>query len=377
MIVLRGITWSHTRGYAPMVVTSQVYADRHGHVEIGWDRRSLWAFGEQPLEQAVAAYDLLVVDHPMIGWAAEQGAFVPLDVPAELSGAVGRSQESYQYDGRHYALAIDAACQVSAARPDLLAGLGSELPITWGEMLELARRTGRVGFPFEAIGVYSSFLTLCAHLGAPAGGADHFVEDRAVAGRALGLLAELAALVPSWCHATNPIELLLRMSTTDDIVYCPLAYGYTNYSRDGYAPRPIVFRDIPCVEGLPPDGSCLGGAGLAISSRSKRQAAALAYARWVADPETQRTEYVRAGGQPAARSAWDDPDANRLTRDFFTGTRNTIDNAYLRPRHPGFPEFQTKAAGLLRETVLSGGPTESAVDQLDEMFDQSRKGFGC
>lgn len=371
MTVLRGITWGHTRGYAPMVVTSQVYADRHGPIEIGWDRRSLWAFGEQPLESVVDSYDLLVVDHPMIGWAAEAGAFVPFprsDVSPER--AVGRSQQSYEYDGRHYALAIDAACQVSAARADLLAGLDVAHPVTWTDVFDLARRTGRVGFPFEAIGVYSSFLTICAHLGAePAATAEQFV-DPAAGARALALLAELATLVPEWCHELNPIGLLDRMASADDVVYCPLAYGYTNYSRDGYADRPVVFRDIPCVEGFPPRGSCLGGAGLAVSSASKEQAAAMAYARWVASPEVQRTEYVRAGGQPAARSAWDDVAANELTRDFFTGTRATIESAYLRPRHPGFPDFQTKAAGLLREAVLSNA-FDSAAEQVNELYRQS------
>lgn len=364
MTLLRGITWNHTRGYAPMAVTAQVYADRFGDVEVEWERRSLWAFGEQPLDELIATYDLLVIDHPLIGWAAENKAFLPFD---EVAGqAVGRSQESYFYQGRHYALAIDAACQVAAARPDLLEAAGVAVPKTWPEVFELARRTGQVAVPLNAIDVWSCFLTLCAHYDAPACGQE--LADRDTALRALELLTELADAVPDWCRTANPIATLTRMSTTDEVLYCPLAYGYTNYSRDGYADRTLTFHDIPCVPGHSPSGSCLGGAGLAVSAGSSNAEAAIAYARWVASPPIQRTEYLRAGGQPAARAAWYDAEADRLAGGFFSGTRTTIESAYLRPRHPAFPEFQTRAAVQLREVVLGRQPAGPVLDRLDKEY---------
>jgi multiple sugar transport system substrate-binding protein len=371
MTQLRGITWNHTRGYAPMAVTAQVYADRFGaDVEVHWERRSLWAFGEQPLDELVETYDLLVIDHPLIGWAAENKAFLPLH---EVTGqAIGRSQESYSYKGKHYALAIDAACQVAAARPDLLQAMDIAVPKTWPDVFELARRTGQVAVPLNAIDVWSCFLTLCAHYDAPACGQEF--ADRDTALRALHLLTELATVVPEWCRTANPIATLTRMSTTDDVLYCPLAYGYTNYSRDGYAAKPLSFHDIPCTPGHSPSGSCLGGAGLAISARSPNAEAALAYANWVASPDIQRTEYLRAGGQPASRAAWYDATADRLAGGFFSGTRSTIESAYLRPRHPGFPEFQTKAAGMLREVVLGERPAGPVLDRLDGAYLEDRDG---
>lgn len=390
MTTLRGITWNHTRGYAPMAVTGQVFADRHPGIEVVWDRRSLWAFGEQSLEEVVAAYDLLVVDHPLIGWAATAGALLPVDLhlPPEAfdrirGGAVGRTQESYGFGGHHYALAIDAACQVAAARPDLLAAAGEELPRTWEAVVSLARRTGGVALPLNAIDAFSAFLTMCAHLGAPvasdpadpsdpsdpAGG----FADRAVAVEALARFAELATLVDPTCATANPIAILDRMSGGDEVMYCPLVFGYTNYSRDGYASRPLTFHDIPCDTGLGPRGSCLGGAGLAVSASTAHRDEALAYAAMVGDPGTQRADYLLSGGQPAAAAAWDDADANRITRDFFRSTRRTLDAAYLRPRDPDFPAFQTAAATLVRDAVLAGERGTAVLDRLEGMYSDSRE----
>jgi multiple sugar transport system substrate-binding protein len=380
MIRLRGITWNHTRGYAPMAVTSQVFADQHPEVEIQWDRRSLWAFGEQSLDSLVQDYDLLVIDHPMIGWAAREGAFVPLDdhLDRHTGGAcdgatyVGASQESYRWNGRLYAAPVDAACQVAVARPDLLRELGRDIPVTWDAVVALAHDTGRVALPLNPIDALSAFVTLSAHLGAPPAesGGDGFVR-RDIGLRVIAMLRELAGLVDEDSHAANPIATLNRMATTDQVAYCPLLFGYSNYARTGYAPRLLRFADIPCVDGRPPAGSCLGGAGLAVSTSSSHVDTATEYACWVADPRTQRGEYVRAGGQPAARAAWDDPVANQLTADFFSSTRATIEASYLRPRHRGYAEFQTEVASLVRDAVLGVTPAEKVLDALDERYQRS------
>lgn len=383
MTALRGITWNHTRGYAPMAVTAQLFIDRHPDVEIVWDRRSLWAFGEESLDDVVRAYDLLVVDHPLMGWAATENALVRVDT-ALPSGvferirrqAVGSSQESYEFEGHHYALAIDAACQVAVAREDLLDELGVDRPETWEGVLALARATRKVAVPLNAIDAFSAFLTLCAHLGGPAArsGPDRFV-DHEVAVRAIESLSELAGLVDPWCAKANPIATLNRMAYGDDVAYCPLVFGYTNYSREGYAPQPLTFFDIPAVGSRDPHGSCLGGAGLAVSAFSERKDLALEYAQLVCDAQTQRTDYVRCGGQPAAAAAWDDPTANQLTREFFRRTRRTIDGAYVRPRHPGFPDFQTAAANLVRDVVITPGANARDItrllSRLDELYRDS------
>lgn len=104
---------------------------------------------------------------------------------------------------------------------------------------------------------------------------------------------------------------------------------------------------------------------MAVSRASRNVRQAVEYATWVADPATQQGEFVRAGGQPAAVAAWEDPEANRITGGFFTATRATMDAAYLRPRFPGYPAFQTEAAGILQQAVLTTGATRPALDKIN------------
>src|SRR5206468_1048571 len=118
---------------------------------IVWQKRSLQAFGDQPLEQLARLFDLLVIDHPFVGYAAAILALVPLDeyLPAnfladQAANSVGKFYESYVYGaaGHLWALPIDAATPVSAWRPNLL----ERPPETWEELLALARR-GMVVLP--------------------------------------------------------------------------------------------------------------------------------------------------------------------------------------------------------------------------------------
>ena len=79
----------------------------------------------------LAAYDLVVFDHPFIGDIARGRLMVPFD--DYLSGdqrsffeadSVGSSWQSYARDGHQWALPIDAACQVASYRPDLMSPYG-------------------------------------------------------------------------------------------------------------------------------------------------------------------------------------------------------------------------------------------------------------
>ena len=76
---LRGIAWNHTRGYLPMVATAQRFQELHPDVEIIWEKRSLQAFADQPIQVLAQTFDLLVIDHPFVGYAAQHPVLVPLD----------------------------------------------------------------------------------------------------------------------------------------------------------------------------------------------------------------------------------------------------------------------------------------------------------
>ncbi|MBI4279837.1 MAG: hypothetical protein HY660_15410 [Armatimonadetes bacterium] len=112
MIRLRGMTWGHPRGYGPMVATARAYTAAHPGVEIAWDRRSLQAFEEFPVDVLAREYDLLVIDHPHIGEAARAGCLAALDrtgrdgeLEALARASMDVSHHSYQYDRYQWALA--------------------------------------------------------------------------------------------------------------------------------------------------------------------------------------------------------------------------------------------------------------------------------
>ncbi len=377
MIELRGITWDHPRGLAPLLATAAAYRQKHPEVRITWEARSLQAFGAQPVEELVRAYDLLVIDHPFTGAAARSGCIVALDTllpPGVLAEqarqSVGPSDASYSYGGRQWALAIDAAAQVSAYRPDLLAR--AELPYTWAGVLALARE-GRVAVPLTPVNAICSFLTLCASHGEPPGQAENRLVGYETGRTALEVLHGLAMHGHPADLTLDPPRLLDHMAANDEIAYCPLLFGYSNYARAGYAPCLIRFCDIPAAEeGGAPRGALLGGAGLAVSARCRALPQAADYAAWVAGADCQRTLYVQAGGQPGNRAAWTDPAANAATNDFFQGTLRTLDAAYLRPRYAGFVAFQEQAGAIIHAALRDHDDPRATLDRLDAAYRASR-----
>jgi multiple sugar transport system substrate-binding protein len=372
---LTGITWDHTRGYVPMVATAQRFAEERG-VEIAWRKRSLKAFGDQPLQQLAPNFDLLVIDHPFVGFAAAHGALLPLDahLPADFvadqaANSVGASHASYVYDGRLWALAIDAATPVSSWRPDLLEQAGVEPPATWEELLALARR-GLVALPAVPIDSLMHFYMLCGGLGEDPFAGGERVVSREVGLGALQLLQELLSLCSGDCLRRNPIntyEALVR----GDAAFCPFAYGYSNYAREGYAAHTLRFGGLVRLGGRPLR-STLGGTGLAISAGCRHPELALAYARLVAGPACQRGTYVLSGGQPGHRLAWEDAGANALCGGFFRDTLPTLDAAFLRPRYNGYMPFQDEAAGLVHRHLAGEADAHATLEELDRIYRESR-----
>ncbi len=143
----------------------------------------------------------------------------------------------------------------------------------------------------------------------------------------------------------------------------PLTYGYSTYSSS--AERPCRFADVPVVDGVP-RGAVLGGAGLAVSAASTQPGPAAEFAAWASGGEAQREIVARTGGQPGHRSAWDDPELDRISGGFYSGTRASIDGAWVRPREEWWPVLQLDAGRLLTENLLAGD-VRSLTDRLREL----------
>ena len=230
MEILKGMTWDHARGFEPMIASAKKFCSENPDVKIIWEKRSLQAFADRPIELMAFDYDLMVIDHPHVGEASRKDLIYELnhseDYKNELKileqESVGLSHQSYNFNDNQYALAIDAAAPVSSYRKDLL----NNIPKTFEDVIQLAEKS-LVMWPIKPVDAISSFNTIAANLGNPINSKEGVFIELSIANSILEMMKKLADLDPRECLSMNPIETLDYMSTNDDILYCPLLYGYS------------------------------------------------------------------------------------------------------------------------------------------------------
>jgi multiple sugar transport system substrate-binding protein len=213
-----------------------------------------------------------------------------------------------------------------------------------------------------------TFQSICAAHGAgPAADGETFLE-RSAAREAWKLLSGWRRAAPQALRSLNPIGILEHMSAHDDILVCPLVYGYVNYApgrRPGFSDAPRVTPDGPV-------GSILGGTGIGVSRRCEVTPPLLAHLRWLMAETTQRGFIPDHEGQPALRAAWRDPAVNAAWGDFYADTYDTLDGASLRPRHDGAIAFQTAASQRIRAGLDAARAADTVLDDLQALFVRHR-----
>jgi multiple sugar transport system substrate-binding protein len=371
-ITLRGITWNHARGLDPLLASNEPYATVDPGFRVDWQTRSLAGFGEDPLIQLADRFDLLIIDHPFVGDAAASRAFVALDEladPAALAdrrrSSVGPSHASYDYAGHQWALAIDAAAQVSAIHERLAE---RPMPVTWDEALALGSRL-RADGRWMAVPMWPADLIVATYSIGRGLGFELFSDGRvfspADGWRVLETLRRLCDLSHPDAIGWNPPTVLDRMR--DGVVdYSPILFGYSNYSRQSSGGH-VRFGNLPTASGMP-TGSTLGGAGIAISARCAHPIEALAYALWITSAEVQTGIYVEAGGQPGRLEPWLDERVNAACGDFFRRTLATLEGAWVRPRVPGYQAFQGAGSAIVATYVAGGTSAKATLDGLDDAW---------
>ncbi|MGO4566430.1 extracellular solute-binding protein [Rhizobium sp. 2YAF20] len=374
MVKLKAMTWSHPRGYDPMVACSTLWHDKTGD-EITWEKRSLQDFEAFPVDELAAAYDLIVIDHPHVGQITREDCLLPLDdaefgaeIEAIAAGTVGRSYPSYNWQGRQWAFPIDAATQVQAYRPDRIGGPVRDLE----EIIRLAA-AGKAILPMRPPHSLMTFYTLAAHLGFPCSVEGPELISREGGEVALDWMARLVSRMDPACDKMDPIEVLDQMGKTDcpcDV--SPFIYGYVSYSFAGFRPARIAFADIPVIAGRPPAGSALGGTGIAVSAKTAAPDQAKAFARWISSGPVQAGPYAASNGQPGHSDAWTNDKVNGRTLNFYRNTRATLEGAFVRPRHDGYMAFQQQASELITGGLRNGARHRVLLDKLNELFAQSR-----
>lgn len=380
MITLKGITWDHPRGYAPLRKVAELWKEitiGNGQpVTVEWATRSLKDFGDYGLESLAAQYDLLIIDHPHMGTVAAGNSLLPLDeylpktfIEEQARQSVGPCFESYRFEGHHWALPVDAAAQVAACREDLLADLpGWTNPADVNELDSLLKRLpqGAIAIPLCPTDCWCTFLTLCARHGGP----DCITEagiDAACGQWAFNWLLRWKPFLHRRSLFMNPVQLLEHMAGTNEIVYAPFTFGYSNYSRGATGRKRIRFIHPP-GHNKGKRSSLLGGAGIAVSAITKKQDACFRFLEFLLSPDIQSGPYYSSGGQPAHLQAWQDERNNADSLGFFVNTLDTLRRAYVRPRYKGFPAFQEKAGELLHSALLEEHSAAETIQQSNEHF---------
>ncbi len=376
MPVLKGIAWDHPRGFDPMLATAKEFSNKFSEVDIVWDKRPLQSFADRPIENMAFEYDLMVIDHPHVGEASRKNLLSELDSFSKFKdkintlskNSVGLSHQSYNFNNHQYALAIDAAAPVAAYKVGAL----DELPFTFEQVLKLAEKS-LVMWPIKPVDAISCFNTIAANIGHAINSTEHKFIDRRIGITILKMMKKLSSLVPKDCLEMNPINVLDYLSSNNDRVYCPLLYGYSNYSRKNFRDDLIEFTNIPSFDENNNNckGAQIGGTGLAISKETKNIEIALDYVFWVASEECQKTLYYYSGGQPGHIKAWKDKNINNDCNNFFINTLKTLENAWLRPRFDGYMYFQDIAGTIIHDYLKNDKQADIIIDKLIMEFEKS------
>ena len=369
LIELKGMTWDHVRGRDCLIESNNLLIQKCG-ISVTWDARSLLAFGDQHISEFYNDYDLMIIDHPHVPDAVHADAVIPFEELVTASQldlleatSVGASHDSYLYKGKHWALAIDTAAQVSAFRPDK----AERSPVFWHEVFALAKKKELL-WAHKPVDAFSTFATLMAQKGHPLQGTSRFI-DQEMALEVLEFMVELASLVPDFCATSNPIDIAEVLSGTDDYAYGICMYGYSNYSREGFRKHVLVYDDLPSFDGRA-TGSQLGGAGVAVSSKSKNPKAAAEAAMLLSLPDIQATTYGLGGGQPGNLIAWKDQMLNEVSNNFFRNTLRTLENAWVRPRVLGWPDVQYQSSLIIHKCLVEKKVSKKDVEEIASTYDK-------
>lgn len=370
-LAINGLTWDHPRGFTALDAASRLPQAQALHLR--WRTQPLEGFESHPLRELCDQYDLVVIDHPHIGEAVQEQCLWPLEdlfAPDELRAwaaqSVGPSYASYSWQGKQWAIPLDAATQVAAARTDLI---DRSMPVTWQDVVQLSSQGGvclSVAGPHALL----SFCSMMAAHGAPAEvdpDRPYFVKE-SVALDVLDIMATLYGRMPKSVHTLNPIGILELMSSHDEVRYCPLVYGYVNYSLPRAGRKIVTFHDAPILAAGGRRGSTLGGTGIALSKRSKPSKALLDHLRHLMAENTQVSFIPAHEGQPSHRAAWTSPDVNAASNNFYQNTLQTMEDAYVRPRCPGYIEFQTRASAAIRAALADQTAHRQLIAELNREF---------
>lgn len=378
MVKLKGISWNHKRGYEPLILCSKDFKNINPDIDIKWEKRSLKEFGNFPVSKLAENYDLLIIDHPFSGEAKKKEILVDLkeyikkDVLKELQiNSIGKTYDSYCFEDSVIALPIDAAAIVCSANKEFFHENKIKLPVSLNEVFDLKEKLNfldkKILIPLCSTDIWCVFLSLCATV---SDGNFITIEngfDEKYAVEQVNMIKKLIKISDNNPLELNPINILDLMGSDDKYVYSPLLFGYVNYSIKGEYRNLINFYDTPLVK-RGKTAALLGGAGIAISTKSRNKKEAAKFVEYISSKEVQESSYFVYGGQPSHKAAWKNRKNNEISNNFFKNTYCTLEDAYVRPRFPGWNDYQDEASVLLHKDISNNIDSERIVKNLNDLF---------
>lgn len=364
-ITIEGMTWDHPRAYTCLVAASEAYKRETG-VQINWHKRSLQAFADQPLTELTEKYDLIIYDHPHVGQIAESGCLAELPTEKGLTdSSVGGSSESYIWQGKQWAYAVDAACQMAVTRSDIK----TPFPQFWEDVTKDDAHKYGLLTPLKPVDALDMMLTLIASCGEenlPLSLNEFCSTKNGL--HSLRILKSLFKLGPEQAVSWNPIDVLENLANEDDFSSSPCLFGYINYAREGFRPHQLEYVNLPTFKEHKKMRGILGGAGIGVSAQSSVLEQAKEFARWVSSADVQAGVYLENEGQPAHKHAWTSRKNDKRYTGFLTGSFETMNNAWTRPRDEWFLHFVDDACDIFPSFFLKDQTEEEFLKQINKLY---------
>lgn len=386
MIYLRGITWSHQRGFDPLVATARAYHQLHPDVVIEWEQLGFEELYHRPrrdFSSGAGEIDLLMYDHPWTGeyavnnWLYALDEFLTPEQRADLEeDADPASLACYVYGGKLWALPVDAACLILVYRPDLLEADDSAELADWDSVLRLARRIHRPPERYAFGDQYNSFvwlLGIAAALGDRPYSEPGRGMDREAGRRALELMRQVhdMSIPQAELRGRRVYEFMLE----DDRVAMAHPFAYITYYGIE-APRKLGAADIPAMSETRQRTSFLGGMGLGISRLTRHPQIAWDYAWFVMSRQVQKGTYVENNGQPGRVSALTSGYAVDRRDGFGPILARALDGCYIRPTWPGWFWGERAGQPILGRYLDGELDADAALAEFDREIERIRREGG-
>ncbi|WP_035759659.1 extracellular solute-binding protein [Granulicoccus phenolivorans] len=326
-----------------------------------------------------SSLDIMSLDPPYVPELAEPGFLAPVPqtvIDQRTTDVVDGARKGAQWNGKYVVIPFWANTQLLWYRKSVVekAGLDMSKPVTWDQIMNVARQTGThlgvQGIRGESMTVWVNALMESQGQSIVIGNASsadqtQFGLDSPQGVKAAEIIGTIGREGLGGPGLTTQDENQ-SMSTFQGakgsfMVNWPFVWPATQSAK------PELISDIgwttyPRVDANTESAPPLGGIMLGVGAKSKHTDLAFEAVTCITSPENQAHYFVTNGNPPASKAAYDDP---QVAQKFPMAPviRTSLDNAKPRPQTPYYNEVST---GLQQRWT----PVQTVTDQTPAQTQQ-------